>query len=255
MLISARNMWAIYGVSRKTGAIRWQLGGKESDFTFGPNARFYWQHHARFRPGHRISMFDDGCCNQPDGTPEQQSHGLILNLDFHTHRATVERTYYHDPALFAASQGNTQALSGGNQFIGWGQESYYSEYAEAGNTGSTPSRNLLYDARMPGSDISYRAFRQAWVGTPYYPPKAAVRTRDGHRVVYASWNGSTRTRAWQVLAGPDPRSLSVVVRHAPRAGFETAVTTRGRGPYFQVKALDASGKVLRTSAVVRANAH
>ncbi|QKV90690.1 aryl-sulfate sulfotransferase [Streptomyces sp. NA02950] len=251
LLISSRNMWAIYNISRKSGKIRWQLGGKKSDFTFAPNARFYWQHDARFRPGNRISMFDDGCCNQPDGTPEQQSHGLILNLDARTHRATVDRSYYHDPALFAPSQGNTQALPNGNQFIGWGQESYYSEYAGAGNTENTPSRNLLYDVRMPGSDISYRAFRNTWVGTPYYPPKAAARTADGHSVVYASWNGSTQTRAWRVLAGPDPRSLSVVVRHAPRSGFETAVTTRSRGPYFQVKALDASGKVLRASHVVK----
>ncbi len=108
LLISARNLWAVYDVARHTGDIRWQLGGKRSDFSFGPNADFYWQHHARFRPGNRISMFDDGCCNQPGGTPEQQSHGLILNLDFPHHRATAVRTYYHAPGLYAASQGDTQ---------------------------------------------------------------------------------------------------------------------------------------------------
>lgn len=251
LLLSARNMWAIYDIARGTGRIRWQLGGKKSDFALGPDARFYWQHDARFRPGNRISMFDDGCCSQP-GTPEQQSHGLVLNLDFRGRRATVSRTYYHQPALFAASQGNMQALPGGNQFVGWGQESYYSQYAEAGNTESDPSRGLLYDAEMPGSDISYRAFRNDWVGIPYYPPSAAVRLSGGHSVVSMSWNGSTQTRAWQVLAGPDPRSLSVVVGHAERSGFETAVTTSAPGPYFRVRALDAAGKVLRSSPVVTA---
>ncbi|MEU6332549.1 arylsulfotransferase family protein [Streptomyces sp. NPDC047049] len=251
LLISARNMWAVYDISRKNGRIRWQLGGKKSDFTFGPNADFFWQHDARFRPGSRISMFDDGCCNQPDGTPEQQSHGLILNLDFPRRRATVEKTYYHAPPLFSASEGNTQALPNGNQFIGWGQNSYYSEYAYPGNSEHNGLQSLLYDAKMPGSDISYRAFRNRWTGRPYYPPSAAARRRQGHSVVYASWNGSTETRAWQLLAGPDPRSASVVVAHAPRTGFETALTTANPGPYFQVRALDAQGRVLGTSKVVR----
>ncbi|MGW7363143.1 arylsulfotransferase family protein [Streptomyces sp. NPDC054841] len=250
LLVSVRNFWAIYDISKKSGKIRWQLGGKKSDFTFGPNADFYWQHDARFRPGNRISMFDDGCCNQPDGSPEQESHGLILDLDFDARRATAARTYYHQPPLFSASQGNTQALPNGNEFIGWGQSSYYSEYAGAGNTENNGSQNLLYDAQLPGSNISYRAFRNKWVGKPHYPPSAAARTDDGHNVVYASWNGSTQTRAWRVLAGPDPDSLSVVVRHAERTGFETAVPTDDPGPYFQVEALDEEGHVLRSSDVV-----
>ncbi|MER6845922.1 arylsulfotransferase family protein [Streptomyces platensis] len=251
LLISARNMWAVYDISRRNGRINWQLGGKKSDFTFGPNADFFWQHDARFRPGNRLSMFDDGCCNQPDGTPEQQSHGLILNLDFPRHRATVEKTYYHAPPLFSASQGNTQDLPNRNQFIGWGQNSYYSEYRYPGNSENNGTQNLLYDAKMPGSDISYRTFRNRWVGRPYYPPSAAARVRAGRSVVYASWNGSTETRAWQLLAGPHPRSLSVVVGHSPRTGFETTLATAHRGPYFQVRALDGHGRVLGTSRVVQ----
>ncbi len=90
-----------------------------------------------------------------------------------------------------------------------------------------------------------------WIGTPYYPPSAAVRADGRGSVVYASWNGSTQTRAWQVLAGSSPDSLTVVVGHAPRSGFETAVTTTATGPYFQVRAVDASGRVLKESKVVR----
>jgi hypothetical protein len=251
LLISARNMWAIYDISKDSGEILWQLGGKESDFDFGPNADFYWQHDARFLPDNKISMFDDGCCSQPNGTPEQQSHGLVLDLDFEHFCATADRTYYHDPALFSASQGNTQNLANGNKFIGWGQSSYYSEYANAGNSENNGSLNLRYDAKMPGSNISYRAFRNTWVGLPYYPPSVAVRASDGGPVVYASWNGSTETRAWRVLAGPSPDSLTEVVGQVARAGFETAVHTGNPGPYFQVKALDAAGKVIGTSGVVQ----
>ncbi|WP_432095012.1 arylsulfotransferase family protein [Streptomyces sp. bgisy100] len=62
---------------------------RKSDFAFGPDADFSWQHDARFAPGGRISLFDDGCCNQPDGTPEQESHGLVLDLDVDRRRADV----------------------------------------------------------------------------------------------------------------------------------------------------------------------
>ncbi|MHB9858012.1 arylsulfotransferase family protein [Streptomyces sp. YIM S03343] len=251
LLVSFRNMWAVYDISKTSGKIRWQLGGKKSDFAFGPNADFYWQHDARFRPGNRISMFDDGCCELPDGAPEQQSHGLILDLDLHNRRATTVKTYYHEPPLNSPTQGNTQALPNGNEFIGWGQSPYYSEYAGAGNTEGDGSRNLLYDAKLPGSDISYRAFRNEWIGTPYYPPSAAARADGRGSVVYASWNGSTQTRSWQVLAGPDPDSLSVVLRHVDRSGFETAVRTDNTGPYFRVRALDAAGKILRASPIVK----
>ncbi|MFD4140964.1 arylsulfotransferase family protein [Streptomyces sp. NPDC058572] len=46
-MAEVRNFWAVYDISKKTGMTRWQLGGKKSDFTLGPNADFYWQHDAR----------------------------------------------------------------------------------------------------------------------------------------------------------------------------------------------------------------
>lgn len=251
LLISARNMWAVYDVAKSSGKIRYQIGGKKSDFTFGPDANFSWQHDARFRPDNRISIFDNGCCGLPHGAPGQRSHGLILNLDFQGRKATVDRAYYHQPPLESPTQGNTQALSNGNEFIGWGQSGGYSEYAGVGNTDGNGLKNLLYDAKLPGSDVSYRAFRNEWVGTPYYPPSVAARSGSGGGVVYASWNGSTETKAWQVLAGPRPDSMSVIAGHALRSGFETAVTTDNPGPYFQAKALDAQGKVIGVSLIVK----
>ena len=250
LLISARNTWAVYDISMRTGQIRWQLGGKKSDFTFAPGAGFYWQHDARFRPGSRVAMFDDGCCDLPDGRPEQQSHGLILQLDFRRHRASAARAYYHQPGLYSPTQGDTQLLPNGNEFIGWGQNQYYSEYAAAGNSLGHGALNLLYDAKMPGADISYRTFRQAWTGLPYYPPSLAVQRGRRRVTVDASWNGSTQTAAWQVLAGRGPGSL-VVAGHGRRTGFQTAITVASPGPYFQVRALSASGAVLGTSRVVK----
>ena len=53
-----------------------------------------------------------------------------------------------------------------------------------------------------------------------------------------------------VARRPDRASLSPVST-TPRSGFETAIATTAAGPFYEVKALDAGGKVLNTSAVIR----
>ena len=73
LLISARNTWGVYKVSRKTGEVMWRLGGKKSDFEMGPGTVFAWQHDARFHEhGRLISLFDDGA----DPKVEPQSRAL-----------------------------------------------------------------------------------------------------------------------------------------------------------------------------------
>lgn len=250
LLICMRNTWAIYQVDKETGKIIWQLGGKRSDFTFGPNATFSWQHDARYRRGNRISLFDDACCASPTSPAQGPARGLILQLDFRNMTANVDRTYYHDPLLKVPSQGNMQKLPNGNQFVGWGQEPYLSEFASVGNTVKDPSLNLLYDMQFPGDNLSYRAFKNRWVGLPLDPPSIAVELQEDAATVYASWNGSTETVAWQVLAGPKRHALSVVVARTPRTGFETAIDVDSVGPYFQVKALNSRGQVIGTSRTV-----
>ncbi|MGG1661187.1 arylsulfotransferase family protein [Brevibacillus sp. NRS-1366] len=252
LLISMRNMWAIYHIDKKSGNITWQLGGKQSDFTFGPNAAFSWQHDARYRSGNRLSLFDDACCASSSSPPQGSARGLILQLDFQNKIANVGRTYYHDPLLFVPSQGNVQKLSNGNQFIGWGQEPYLSEFKKAGNTVKDPSTNLIYDMQFPNQNLSYRAFKNEWVGLPLYPPSIAVNiVREDSAIVYASWNGSTETVSWQVLAGPTQKNLSVVVISTPRTGFETDIHVHSVGPYFQLNALNSSGQILGTSRTAR----
>ncbi len=249
LLISMRNMWAVYEINKDTGEIQWQLGGKSGDFTIEPGANFSWQHHARYRGYNRISMFDDACCASSTSPPQCQSHGLILELDFCDMTAKAIRTYFHDPALYVPSQGNVQKLSNGNQFIGWGQEPYLSEYAEEGNTKDNPKHNFLYDVRYPNENMSYRAFKNKWKGYPTYPPSIALISTCNNVHLYASWNGSTETVAWQVLAGTSPECLSVVIEKTPRTGFETKINLPSVGPYFQVNALDSYNQILGSSRI------
>lgn len=251
MLISMRNMWAVYSIN-KSGEILWQLGGKQSNFTFGKNAGFSWQHHARYRNHNKISVFDDACCETSTSSPQGQSRGLVLNLNFRTLVAKINKAYYHDPALYVPSQGDAQKLSNGNYFIGWGQKPYVSEFSRTGNTKINSTSDLLYEMQFPSKNISYRSFKVDWVGKPYYSPSIAVTRSHKCSIVYASWNGSTETVTWDVLAGSHKNELCVVTT-SPRIGFETKIKINSLGPYFQVNALNSSGKVIGTSCVYRVN--
>mgnify|MGYP003393003967 CR=1 FL=1 len=253
ILISGRNTWTVYKINKRSGKILWRLGGKKSDFAISKKAKFSWQHDARFLAHNIISMFDDNSSGA--SVPEPPSHGLELKLNFHKMTADLYRSYYHNPNISVASQGNLQSLPGGNKFIGWGQSPYYSEFKNAGNKKKNPAHNLLYDAQMPGTNnYSYRAYHHEWIGTPYYPPSIAVRLKKEGILVYASWNGSTETAHWQVYSGSSSKKLSPV-KSAARSGFETTIKSPSKGPYFQVKALNATGSVIGVSKVVKLKHH
>lgn len=249
ILVSSRSTWTIFRINKPTGDIVWRLGGKQSDFTIESGAEFSWQHDARFLPGNLISMFDDNSDNSSE--PGPPSHGLILQLDLINWTASVDRTYFHDPNIIVASQGNVQRLPNGNKFVGWGQSAYYSEFCPEGNTVTDPAFGLLYDAQMPGNNnFSYRAYKHKWIGKPFYPPSIGVTSTDGQTTVYASWNGSTETVFWVVLAGSNRRKL-VPIAIVDKSGFETTIPVTEQGPYFKVMALNAFGKVIGKSKTAK----
>ena len=249
ILVSGRNTWTIYKINKPTGNIIWQLGGKHSNFTIASRAEFSWQHDARWLPNNVISLFDDNCCETntvPPGTPP--SHGLLLQLRLTNMTAAVASEYYHDPALNVPSQGSTQILANGNVFVGWGSDPYYSEYTASGNNIDEPGLDTVYSAQMPGSNSSYRAYRNDWVGTPFYPPSIAAQSSGDQTIVYASWNGSTQTDSWQLFGGSSPNSLSPLVT-VKKSAFETAISVPNGDLYFQVKALNAGGQIIGVSDV------
>lgn len=247
IIVSSRSTWTIYRINKPTGNIMWQLGGKNSDFTIGSGAEFSWQHDARFLPDNVVSLFDDN--SDGSSTQEPPSHGLMLQLDLVNMTANVFHTYFHDPNISVASQGNLQSLANGNKFIGWGQSQYYSEFRGAGNTVGHPSMNLLYAAQIPSNNYSYRAYRDCWVGKPSCPPSIAVKSCDEKTVVYASWNGSTQTRKWEFFAGSSRKKLKCV-DCVTKSGFETPIATNNHGPYFQVKAINCKGEVIGKSNII-----
>lgn len=240
LLISSRNTWTVYKVSRASGQIVWRLNGRRSDFTMGPGAAFYWQHDVRAQPGGRITVFDDAS-SPPE---ETQSRGIVLSLDEATHRASLVRQFVHPARLLSDNQGSMQLLANGRAFVGWGDEPYFSEFL--------PDGRLVLDGRLPANDQSYRAFTYDWVGHPTDDPVLAAQpSTTGGVTVYASWNGATELANWRVLAGPSPASLAVAA-NVQRSGFETAISVRSPGPYYAVVALDRNHRQIGRSSPVRA---
>jgi hypothetical protein len=241
LIISGRNTWAAYKISHATGAVIWTLGGKLSSFKMGPGTSFAFQHDVRVQAQNDeyLTLFDDGA-----GPPSvhSQSRAIELSLNFKRMTATLADQREHAPSLLAEFEGSVQQLPDFDNFIGWGQQPYFSEY--------DPHGHLVLDGRFVGNTSSYRAYEFLWTGTPAVPPAVAARTSGDATTVYASWSGATGVDGWRVLSGSSPTSLKPT-RAVSAAGFETSTRIKSAA-YVAVQALGAHESVLATSPTVPA---
>jgi Arylsulfotransferase (ASST) len=240
-LVSMRNTWAGYMVS-SAGHVQWILGGKASSFTFGTGAEFEWQHDIELHAGNLVSVFDDHCCaiTGPGkfAPPTGPTRGLVLKLATSARTASLAAQYTRGAAFNAAFLGNAQLQRNGNVVVGWGSQPFFSEFSASGRR--------LFDAVLPGPNLTYRAYKSSWVGLPFFPPSGAARNKRGRATVYASWDGATRVAAWTVLGGRDPRHL-VAVATKSRTGFETAIRLAQKFKLYKLQALDSGHRVIGTS--------
>jgi len=249
LLISARKTSALYKVDRNTGEVIWRLGGKRSDFEMGEGTRFAYQHDARRLPDGNISIFDNGATVFRNGLPKvvEQSRAIILDPDERKMTASLVHEYTHPDGQYADAAGNAQVLPNGNVFVGWGRALAISEFSREGE--------LLFDARLPPGNRSYRAFRFEWSASPSVRPAvAAERISDEEVEIFASWNGGTEVEKWAVLAGERPDQLEPL-GEVPRDGFETTMVARTPDRYVAVQARDRSGRTLGTSKPVETGRH
>lgn len=238
LIVSSRNCSTAYKINIHTGAIMWQVNGKQSDLKMGPGATFAFQHDVEIHDNDTLmTIFDNG-----GGPPRlHHSRGLTLRLNWAKKTATVVVQDRHSPAIDSEAEGNVELLPDGHDFVGWGDQ-YFGEYTARG-------RNI-FDAHFVGNNSSYRVYRQPWSGSPLTKPALAAQASGGGTVVYASWNGATNVTGWRVLAGGKPSSLKTA-RTVGSAGFETAIHIGGSQPYDAVQALGSGGHVLSTSEAVR----
>ena len=164
LLIDARNTWTTYKVNLRTGAIMWELGGKQSSFRLqaapgqaldADGEIFSWQHDPEALGGGLYTWFDDESPGQPGGTSLLgHSRVVTVRLDLATHVATLIKSDNQPEGLVAGVMGNAQTMPDGSLFVGWGSLPYISEFS--------PSGALLFNARFPAGVSTYRAYRLPW---------------------------------------------------------------------------------------------
>jgi hypothetical protein len=160
LLIDARDTWTTYDVELHTGAILWQIGGKDSSFTLvaGPGQSldsageiFAWQHDPEYLGNDTFTWFD----NESSGTALfPTSRTVTVQVDPETWTATLISSNVQPEGLVAPSQGNAQTLSNGDQLVDWGALPYLSEFS--------PTGTLLFDASWPTGVNSYRGYLLPW---------------------------------------------------------------------------------------------
>jgi hypothetical protein len=160
VLIDARDTWATYKVSLRTGQVGWTLGGKRSSFTLraapgqvldSAGEIFAWQHDPEAVGRNTYTYFD----NESTGTTLlPYSRAVTVKLNTRTRVATLVASSAQPEGLSAASQGNAQTLGNGDLFVGWGILPYFSQFSRSGQ--------LVYNAELPAGVNTYRAYRLPW---------------------------------------------------------------------------------------------
>ncbi|KDQ50598.1 hypothetical protein JAAARDRAFT_41909 [Jaapia argillacea MUCL 33604] len=245
-LVSSRQYRQVYKIDGITGEVVWTLGGKKSSWSMCFQCGFEWQHNAQWRDNYTaISLFD----NASDGVEndEASARGMIMDLHPENMTVTLRNQYLPLRQMTSSSQGNVDLLSNGNVLVGWGANPWLSEHSANGT--------LIYSAALGSQNLTggqiqnYRAYKSTtWRGYPLSWPDISI---VGSKV-YASWNGATKVLHWEVLAGSDPRLLSLAASQS-RTGFETVLQLAYSPPYAQVKAIGANGTILGISTVLSNN--
>ena len=235
LLVNSRHTWAAYKIDRRTGTVRWRLGGKKSDFELAEDAQFAYQHDVRRRADGAITLFDNAASQAPQ--PGKVSRGLALELDEGAGTARVLQSFEHPDKLLGETQGNMETLPGGHVFVGWGAAPVFTEFG--------PDGKVLLDGRIAEGNDNYRAYRARWTGQPETRPALVL---DGSKAV-VSWNGATEVARWQLLAGPSRDDLRPA-GGVPRQGFETTLPVPGGARFVAARALGPRGGTLGESEPV-----
>jgi Arylsulfotransferase (ASST) len=239
LLISGRNTWTVYLWNKITNQIVWRMHGRNSDFSMGPRASFFWQHHVRPLANNVMTVFDNGA----NPAEEKNSRAIVLDVDTTAMTVKLKQAFIHPGVtVLSGAEGSAQLLSNNGMFVGWGSTPRFSQFA--------PDGKLVLDGVIVKGAPSYRAFTQTWAGHPTDKPAAAARHGSSGNTVYASWNGATNIGSWAVFAGKTAATMKQIGT-AKRAGFETAISVKNAGPYFAVEALSPKGQSMGKSAAVK----
>jgi hypothetical protein len=155
VLVSARNMDAVFLVSRATGKVVWKLGGVRSNkdgatlvsLEGDAEGGFFHQHDARFLADGALSLFDD---HQPAGGP---ARAIELTLDLANARASTRWQYAATAP--SSAMGSYRRDADGTALIGWGVLSASTLAFTDLDVAGAPKLEVSF----PGGDRLYRAVK------------------------------------------------------------------------------------------------
>lgn len=184
VLISNREMSEVTCIDWASGDINWRLGGVANEFTFindpGPSA----QHDARFLPGGRISIFDNGNFHTP-----HRSRGIIYDLDTANRIATPVQEFIA-PSQASTAMGSFQALPNGEGLVCWGVSA------------PTPPINFSYmlDDSTPQMEFkyteNYKTYRARGFDLPFQFDRPFISCDAGPNGATLTVNGNPTTAKW-----------------------------------------------------------
>ena len=160
-------------------------------------------------------------------------------VDLETKEATLIHRYLNTSGpIYSTAQGDYQLLADGNIFVGHGWIPVMEEFSHAGEILTT----IQFGAAEPrpgggylsplAPTLSYRSFKQQWVGCPTTKPDVVAESSSKGTNVYVSWNGATDVESWEIYAGNSTGDLKCVESIAKK-GFETKAQIK-TAKYVQV---------------------
>ncbi|KAF3013789.1 hypothetical protein E8E14_010851 [Neopestalotiopsis sp. 37M] len=257
-LISARDACSIHKINGSDGSIIWKLDGKNSTFSVPKDAKFCFQHHARWLDQYEdveiISLYDNSAHGSEHGEGREvhtapTSSGKILKLNTTSWEAELVQAFYPPDGLLSKSQGSTQVLPNGNVLVGWGSEGAVTEFVPNG----TAVFHAYMDSGYLGLGVqNYRAFRYKWTGFPNEEPAIVALADDDGTTLYVSWNGDTETAVWRFYALNDHYGTKTYLGEVERKSFETSLRLEGEKIRLaSAEAIDINGNVLRKSGAAK----
>ncbi|KAI0888114.1 ASST-domain-containing protein [Annulohypoxylon maeteangense] len=255
-LISARDACSIHKINGTDGSIIWKLDGKDSSFNVPKEAKFCFQHHARFISQEDdveiISLYDNSAHGTEHGGGSEvhtapTSSGKIIKVNTTSWEAELVQAFFPPDDLLSKSQGSTQTLPNGNALVNWGSSGAVTEYLSDG----TPIFHAYMDSDYLGLGVeNYRAFRYNWTGIPNEEPAiVALRNEEG-LTAYVSWNGDTETKTWRFYASTDDYGSKEFLGEATRTSFETSIRIQDVNiGGISAEAIDGNGRSLRNTRV------
>lgn len=258
-LVSARDACAIHKINGTDGNIIWRLNGKKSSFKLEKDAKFCFQHHARFLDQYSdieiISLYDNSAHGTEHGGGSEVhtapwSSGKILKLNTTSWTAELLQGFYppEGTELLSKSQGSTQILPNDNALVNWGSEGAVTEYLPTGE----PIFHAYMDSGFLGAGVeNYRAFRYNWTGIPNEDPAVVALENSEGTTVYVTWNGDTETHLWRFYDVDLGSGIKQHLGETRRTSFETSLLVHGKVHHVSAEAVDKHGKVLRVSSSVK----